>query len=557
VTTNGAKHHLGPLAFGLGLYGLNNLGTVSGWWAPPPGYLPMFVTRQTDVAQYLTWIEAYRSQGPLLPDYHAPWQTEPALFSPAMWLLSKASGLLGIDGLTSYRLVHLLTYVIAAYALAFAIRTFTASRRERWLAFVLMLCVVPLRTLRIIPAILLNGDWDPVAALEKYRPWRGLIVGGTVDGFFHAIPGSMLATFGTGMTILAFALLATYFNTGLRRHLALFMTAVFVGALLHPFEAFVIAGGASIALALREPERWRDALWEVGAVAISCAVGLAPHVYLVARHRWLRDVAASTDWYPGQFITVMAHLGLPAILALTFLVLQPRMRAKTDLLLQSWFVCTLVGSYIPGLPWSQHLFDGFHYCTGLLLARQLAGSRLVGKIASSAPRFTVAALGGWCILALVPHAGARWQAFRDGNQAQPRFIPTTVAPSDEISAIHWLRQHASPGALILAPELYAPWMATVPMHSFGSHWMFSITGKAQNSLANAFFDGRLDPQQATELLDGYGVRYVLVPNHSRATRYLRASDERATLGALTLYEFPAHSMSAYPATCNGAREPVS
>jgi hypothetical protein len=145
----------------------------------------------------------------------------------------------------------------------------------------------------------------------------------------------------------------------------------------------------------------------------------------------------------------------------------------------------------------------------------------------------------------------------EADEAQPPFLSTTVGPIDEISAIGWLRQHASPDALILAPELYAPWVATVPIHSFGSHWMFSIAEKAQNSLANAFFDGRLDPQQASQLLDGYGVRYALVPNDSHATRYLRASDKRATIGALTIYEFPAHSMSAYPATFNGTREPDS
>lgn len=537
---------IGPFVLGIGLYGLNNLGVLSGWLAPPPGFAPMLTTRQLDMAQYLTWLEAYRRGGVLLPDYHAPWRTEPALFNPLMWLLAKISNLFGLEVLTAYRVAHVLMYVGTAYALLFAVRVFTATRKESWLAAALIVGAIPVSSFKILAEPLLERRWDPILWLTAATPWRGLIAGNSVDGFSHANPGSMLATFGTGMTLLAFALLASYVKSGRRRYLALVAAVLFLDALIHPFEIVVIAGGGLIGLRLWDRQPWGRAFAEVSAILGATVLGLLPHVYLVIRHQWLRQVSNGNHWYPGNPINVLLMLGLPAMMAAALLVIQPRMRAKTDLILQSWFVCTLVGIYIPQVPWSQHLFDGFHYGTALLLARQLSENRLFGRVRQGFPSLVPSLVACFCFVSLIPHATARWQSFRDGNRPIPSYLTTTVAPADEAPTIVWLRHHAAPDDLILAPGQLAPWVTTVPMHSFGSHWLFSITGDEQIRLADAFFDGQLTMEDAARLLSGYGVRYVLVPRDNQAIRYLARFHQSAAIGALTVYELETNSMTDLP-----------
>jgi hypothetical protein len=121
-----------------------------------------------------------------------------------------------------------------------------------------------------------------------------------------------------------------------------------------------------------------------------------------------------------------------------------------------------------------------------------------------------------------------------------------LAPIDELRAIAWQRSHGTSEELILAPHENAPWMATVPMHSFGSHWIFSLTNYQQDGQSTGFFHGDLSYEEANSPLSSYGVRYVLAPARSSALQYLRNAELRWTGERMVLYKFPGNCMRPFP-----------
>ena len=191
------------------------------------------------------------------------------------------------------------------------------------------------------------------------------------------------------------------------------------------------------------------------------------------------------------------------------------------------------------------LLDGFHYAAGLLLVRQASHSALLDRVRAHIPRLTVAAFAVWCLVSLAPYSAFYWQSLQEGNDIEPARLFSTVAPSDEQAAIAWFQQHAQPDQLVLAPLDMAPWFATVPMHSFASHYLFSLTFAEQASLTTAFYLGNLEPDAARQILKTYGVRYIVVPERSPAVRYIGADARSTSIGALTVYELDNNSMKPY------------
>jgi hypothetical protein len=148
-------------------------------------------------------------------------------------------------------------------------------------------------------------------------------------------------------------------------------------------------------------------------------------------------------------------------------------------------------------------------------------------------------------ISITPYIAFPLQSFRDGRMADPKYLFSAVAPRDERDVIGWLKHHAQPDRLVLAPPEHAPWLATVPMHSFGSHFAYSLTYPRQRWLAENFYSGRLAPSDVNEMLEQYGIRYVVVPAGSPAVIYVRERLPSAEIGAFRLYEFPEHVMKPY------------
>jgi hypothetical protein len=83
------------------------------------------------------------------------------------------------------------------------------------------------------------------------------------------------------------------------------------------------------------------------------------------------------------------------------------------------------------------------------------------------------------------------------------------------------------------------------MHSFASHWLYSLTFTEQTHLSDAFYQGVLDRSAADALLTGYGVRYVVIPNESPAERYFSNQTPVTRIGSDAIYRMPDAAMRPF------------
>jgi hypothetical protein len=519
------------------LFALNSIGLISGWLAPPPGYSPMFLHRWQDFAQYLTWSRAFATQD-LIPDYHAPWYTEPSYFNLLFWLIGKLSWLLAVDGLVIYHAVRYLLFVAATYVLFLLLQTFLDTPRQRLAACLVIVCNVPVYTLVAFPLVALRTGRDPPAILD--------LIYNSLDGFLHGPLGSVTALVGTTSVLLVVLCLGQYVATNVKVYLAGACVTVCVSALLHPFEVFVMVPAGSMTLLLLGWRQWRKTFAEVAALALSGLLGLSPWIIQALRSSWIRDAAELNRWHPGALPQLLLLLGVPTILTLLLMLLHPRPSSRRGLLLQVWFASVLVGIYIPRLPFAHHLINGFYYVTALLFVHKASESQLLRRFCVSHRFHPMFALLVWSLVSLGAYVVAYREVFRDSRAVQGARVPPTVASNDEVAAISWMREHARPDDLILAPPANAPWFAAVPMHSFASHHLFSLTYQQQRQLADAFYSGLLGCSAAQQLLEAYGMRFVLVPRDSPAVRYTADMAARAVFGSFVLYELDDHVMAPYP-----------
>lgn len=530
-----------PLLLGLGLFMVNNLAVFSGWAGPPDGYVPLLRVDTTDAAIYDGWLRSSLDRF-LHPNFQAPWLTEPAVVMPLMFLVARASRLIGIGLDLGWLVAHLGLYVVAAYALLAALGAFMKSHHERWMAFVAMVLAVPAQSLLVLPAALLPLDRFGVSSL----PGIASFVWTTSDGFFHGISGSHTVTYGTAMTLAAFAFLARFMETGRARHLAGSGIAVFLCGLVHPYEPYLIIGAGSLALVIwRWPLAWR-ALPAVSVLGACGALGVAPIAALALATPWVRDTAGITRWTAPNPAELLVTLGLPAMAAVALVFVRPRMRSATDLLLQCWVLGTLVGIYLPWVPWTQHLLDGFHYGVAMLLVRQLTQTPWIMGVWTRHRRPVAGLVGALFVLSVAPYIAYYSQSWNDGRRPEPHRLFRSVVPEDDVAARDWLAENARHTDLVLAPLDRAAWFSSVPMHSFASNRLFSITFEEQSRLSGALFSGGMDAEAADRLLSGYGVRWVVVPPNSPAVAHTGRARERARFGQWAIYELEGNTMKPYP-----------
>lgn len=509
------------------LFTLENLGVISGALAPPPGYEPAWVVRNLDVPQYLTWLNASRT-GWLLPDYHAPWQTEPAMFQPLFWMAAHLPG----PPLAAYYIFHFALFVAAAFAFLYACSVFVPGR-ETWFAVAAIVCAVPFRLYGWLLADVSGSiKWQALTA-------SGLVDYGydTADGLFRGgLSNSPTLTVGTLFVLLAMALLARYLETSRAGYLGGLCGVTFLSALAHPFEVFLSVPAAAVPLLARR----RIAAWM--AAALAGLAGLAPYLVLSARSAWLRDAGdlIRSSFHP---FWILADFGPPCVLTVYLLLIRFRMPEARDDVLRSWFLCAPLVGLIPGVPFALHLLNGFVYCTAFLLVRRIAVDPQIRPALARHKRAAYSALAAMLAVSLAALASFEVQLWRDGRRADPMWLLTSVRPAAERELLDWIGRETAPGALVLAPPELAPWIATIPRVSFASHDFFSITYARQRELADRFFLGETAPR---DLVDAYGVRLFVIPAGSPAVARMPPAAWRGDVGPWRLYEFPEAAMKPYP-----------
>jgi hypothetical protein len=259
----------------------------------------------------------------------------------------------------------------------------------------------------------------------------------------------------------------------------------------------------------------------------------------------VRDLSQISTWKMGSPAWVLLVYGIPAMLICWLMLARFRririqMDRPEDDVLQSWFLCAAVLPMIPMVPSAMHTFDGYVYAVGFLLVRKAQSDKLISKLFSEHRDGMRLALAGWGVISALVLGSAYVQLWKDGKSANPEFL-SAVAPSDEVAMLAWMKANLPRDRLVLAPEAMAPWVAAIPMHSVGSHDLFSVTYQAQRDLASHFYQGQ--PLRG-DLIDGLGVSYVIAP--AGAPVVLKGGKLLHQEASLRLYEVPGERMKPYP-----------
>jgi len=522
-----------PAIFGTLLFAFNNAPILLAYLNPPPSYTGSLLPMHMDFQQYRTWIEAYRRSGAvLLPDYHAPWSTEPALLNPFCWFVGRTSAVLGIDGLWIYYLLTLLLTIGGVYALLFTVHAFTESSRQARTALLLSACCVPIPSILALSTVVFGANNQALGLIAYVAHVLNRY---TSDSFWNGISGGPLVLFGTVTTILCMGLLAKYLKTDSPAYLRCAAFIAGIAAFVHPFEIFVVAGAGGLALLIRKPQPWSRRLRDAATFGLPGLLGLVPYLYLTSRHPWLKQAAVENRWQAFSPPMLLLMLGLPAVFCLFSFLLPLDKKSVTDSLLHCWFAVALIEVYVPFLPWQHHLLDGLNYAIALLAARQAARWAWARNL-TWAPAMLLAAC-------LAVHA-IYW---RDAVAAakEPGGDASAVVSKTDRAVLGWLREHARADDLVLAPKTSAGWFATVPMHSFASHWLFSLTWEEQVRVSDAFYKGTTDDGAAHRLFDDLGIRYVVVPNGSPSGRYFVRQAPAGSVEGAAIYQLTSAGMQRY------------
>ncbi len=538
-----------PLILGLLLFIANNLAPLAALSHPRPEYVPLLMPRNQDSAQYLTWIEGYKNAW-TIPDYHAPWETEPALRVPLMWIPAKVSSLTETPTIYAYLGLQAACYMLAFYGLAFLLRVFAVGSGQKVLAVALMICAVPLRSFALLPALV----FKPKAWALLHCGFEDFLGGSASEGLLQGASGSASITFGTAGALFSLALLGRYFRSGKEIDLWAASLAVALSGFFHPFEFIPVTAAAAVALLLTE-RNLRSALTDLLILGFPAFVVVLFYFLPTLTYPW---IGVATDLNRFHSIHISHHdflvLGLPVLLGVGLAFWSPKGGSRADHFLACYVVVSTFALRMPFLPWPQHFKDGLDYAAAIFVVRKLDQVPSLVRLWASRTQWRIGMVTLLVAGGLVPHLYFRYLTYQLGTTAteafgqNPAVAPqyTTVAPADEVRAVAWLRGHAASRQLILAPLENAPWMATVPMHSFASHWIFSLTDDQQATLSKAFFQGTLSDAESDSLLQSYGVRYVLVPLGNPALRYVGKAELRWTGQNLLLYEFPQNEMRSFP-----------
>jgi hypothetical protein len=458
-------------------------------------------------------------------------------------------------------------YVLGGYALFLCFRVFLTTQKQRYAASLCALCVYSCGDLKRFVVYLASGVATTQTAMTVYER----------DGFIQ--PGPLTLTVGSVLVILAIGLIGFYVQNGSR--LALIGASIVgaLSALLHPFEVFGIIAGTSASLLAIRRERWRTAFLEIAAVAIPACLIILMYMWLSLRTDWTAELTTRNQF--GLRGTATIVLSIPLIAAVALFVIGPRLsrnpvanpwrmlnlqnrrqvqnsrsragflklvtariespslKRTSDIVLKCWFGSILVTMFLPLIPFRLHLIDGLAVVMSLFLVRQLAAF-------SFAPRTRQIAVGFCAILlgvSLAVQGLNRYIMFDSGNQTSG--LSSAVAPDEENLSVNWLRAHGKPDDLVLAPAPSAPWIATAPIHSYGSHWLASLLSPEETDVAQRFYAGKVSAEQSVEFLAQMGIKYVLVPVASPAARLLRKTNLAANLGTWMVYKFPENQMSWY------------
>lgn len=456
-----------------------------------------------------------------MENFHTSDGTQKASLIPLALLVGRVSGATGLVSGVVYQILRFVLYLVAALVVLYAYETFLDSSWQILVAVVAALCCVPLHSL-VLPALAIfrgSAYSFGVAGSEEYM----YVANSLFQDWNHSIFGAV----GMITTVAGVAGAHRFARSGDRKGLSVFVGACAVSALLHPFEVFLLLPYLFVSVTLRHGvASGVKAMPFPVAVSVLC---MLPYLVPALFTEWVR---LASEQNRGHFLmsptSLLGALGIPSILALGSFLCWPVLvrfswsRDRVQLTgLGIWLVLSLLLPFAEFLPFPRHLLNGISIVIGMFCALLIA--RLFRHVTPSKRILGVGAVSFIMMWSLAAHFALRYYAFRDalvvgGESASSGRFPTSCLTEQESTILSWFHAHSHPADTVLAPEPFSWLLPSLPMHSFGGHYVFGYARARVSEWAEAksIVEGHASVADSEKFLRAHRIRFLITSPVARS-----------------------------------------
>ncbi len=457
-----------------------------------------------DHAQYWSWVTASR-ESLFISNTMTPEANPPIFTNPMMWALAQVQRAFGLSFPALFQVWRFAAVFSLVAALWWFVSVMVPERARRRTAFWLSLAGSGLGWALIVGKVALRLPDAPypvdIYTIEPNTFW-GLL----------AYPYLPLAQ------SLLLASVVCVWRAHKRPSVPAFVLAGLASlalALVHAYDLIVlyaVIGAFGLALLARD-RRLPLALAGAGLTVAACSAPMAWYFQsLTSSNPLWRSILAQYSgagvWTP-RHVHLIVLMGLPLILAVPGFF---RRGPRTDerLLVSAWAAVGLVLIYLP-VVFQIKMLGGWQFPIAALAAGAWHESvepwisrkfpRRVGGVSA------VTAARALLLLAVLPTNVYlyAWRFVELRRQAPPYYLHR-----DEAAALDWLRHHAAPEDVVLAPEAIGQFVPNYgESRAYLAHWAMTNRYHERVARVRAFFDPDVVDAWRAQLLRQEGVTLVL------------------------------------------------
>ncbi len=487
--------------------------------APPDKHFMGFVLNTSDHAQYLWWYRGFQDAW-LISNRQTP-EANPAVFFNLLWfVLGRVGKYTGLDYRWVYQIFRLLTAAFLLPILYLWCARYFSDLTRRKTAFLVLV---------------LGAGLGWVQIVLKYTLWHGelhypLGVYLAEGNFFLNLMAYPHFAEAAGFILLIFWLLLRSEDTGDLRYAWGAAPAAFLLGWQHTYDLILVWGIPGLYALVRGwqmrrfPWHWFKALLIVGLISFPPALY---SVLLTSLNPIWKEVLAQFD-NAGVFtpdpLRMFIPLGIPLILglggALTTLrgaakpqKAAPTQRSRLRTFLVVWFFGGWAFTYIP-TDFQIHMINSWQVPI-VLLGVDFWFEKVFPWLTKRRQRLASPVLAAAVLLAaVIPTNGYifLWRFLDLHRYNYPYFLH-----QNEYDAMQWLDANTPQDAIVLSayePGRYIPGISG--RRAFLSHWAQTVDFYGKRDFVLAFFNPTTPDAKRRQVLDKFGVDYILYGPAERA-----------------------------------------
>jgi hypothetical protein len=501
---------------------LTSLPYLFGYLSSPPD--KQFMGLMLDIPDhggYLSWWRGFQS-APLVSNKLTPEPNDPLFFNLLWWVLAQVSVVTGLGYAPVYQAFRWLAGASFLWAVYRLIAQFLPKVRERRLAFLL---------------ITFSSGLGWALVILKYTLAKGELLY-PLD-IYVAEGNSFLCILGYPHFVLAgtfITLTFEYFWRGWKEARTRYMLIAGVLALLlgwqHAYDLLLIYSVTALfALLMWWKQRafpWRLFWGGMIIFALSCSGAVYSVILTTVDPLWEEVLSQFAN--AGVYTPSPPHLiilfGFPLIFAAaTCAGLAWRKRwSDENLFIMGWFLAGAILNYIP-TDFQIHMLNSWQIPMMVLVTKGLSDfvAPAISKRRLATRQNTIRWLTVILLLVVLPTNLylLAWRFVDLARHDYPYYLYR-----DDVAALDWLRQNASPDDVVLSSLTVGQYLPAISgSKAFLAHWAQTVSFFDKRDRVARFFDAATSAEERVETLQTFGADYVF---HGPAERNLGDYNPAAT-----------------------------